>query len=230
MGLKSPLGKDITIWGRKGKIVGVVKDFHFSSLHHSIEPVILRIPNPEEENINYRVISVRLNGNALSQSLAFIEKNWKSVFPAESFNYYFVDENLNQNYNTEQRMSKIFKTFSLLAIFIACLGLYGLTAFTIEQKIKDIGVHKVLGASVSNIVFLISKNFLWWIIFSNAVAWPIAYYFMNKWLQDFAYRIDIGWWVFVLSGGIALLIAMATVSFQAIKAAMANPVESLRYE
>jgi len=230
MGLKSPLGKDLTVWGRKGKIIGVVKDFHFSSLHHFIEPVILRIPNPEEENIYYRIISIRLNRNALSQSLAFIENTWKSVFPSESFNYYFVDENLNLNYLAEQRMSKIFKTFSLLAIFIACLGLYGLTAFTIEQKIKDIGVHKVLGASVSNIVFLISKNFLWWIIFSNAIAWPVTYYVMNKWLQDFAYRIDLNIWPFLMAGLLALVIALLTVSWQAVRAATVNPVKSLRYE
>jgi putative ABC transport system permease protein len=230
MGLKSPLGKDLTIWGRKGKIIGIVKDFHFSSLHHSIEPVILRIPNPEEEKFYYRIISVRLNGKALSQSLSFIEDTWKSFFPSESFNYYFVDESLNLNYFAEERMSNIFKTFSLLAIFIACLGLYGLTAFTIEQKVKDIGIHKVLGASVSNIVFLISKNFLWLIIFSNAIAWPVTYFAMNKWLQNFAYRIDLTIWPFLLAGLAALVIALLTVSWQAIRAATANPVKSLRYE
>ena len=230
MRLNSPIGKDLTIWGRKGKIIGIVKDFHFSSLHHSIEPVILRIPNPDEEKFYYRIISVRLNGKALSQSLSFLENTWKSIFRSESFNYYFVDESLNLNYLAEQRMSNVFKTFSLLAIFIACLGLYGLTAFTIEQKVKDIGVHKVLGASVSNIVFLISKNFLWWIIFSNAIAWPVTYFVMNKWLQNFAYRIDLTIWPFLLAGLAALVIALLTVSWQAIRAATTNPVKSLRYE
>ncbi|MEJ2614183.1 MAG: ABC transporter permease [Ignavibacteriaceae bacterium] len=230
MGINSPLGKELNIWGRKGKIIGIVKDFHFSSLHHSIEPIILRIPNPDEENIYYRNISVRMSGNTLTNSLSFIENTWKTVFPSESFNYYFVDEILNQNYNAEQRMSKIFKTFSLLAIFIACLGLYGLTAFTIEQKVKDIGIHKVLGASVTSIVFLISRNFLGWVIFSNAIAWPVAYFVMNKWLQNFAYRIDLTIWPFISAGLVALVIALLTVSWQAIRAATSNPVKSLRYE
>jgi putative ABC transport system permease protein len=230
MGLKSPLGKDITVWGSKGRIIGIVKDFHFNSLYHSIEPVIFRIPNPEQKKFYYRIISVRLNDDALPQSLTLIEDTWEKFFPAEPFDYYFVDEKLNAGYQSEQRMGNLFRTFSFLAIFIACLGLYGLTAFTIEQKFKDIGVHKVLGASVTNIVFLISKNYLWWIIFSNAIAWPVAWFVMNKWLQDFAYRIEISWWMFALAGAIALLIAMVTVSFHAIKAATANPVEALRYE
>jgi putative ABC transport system permease protein len=230
MGLKSPLGKDLTVWGRKGKIIGIAKNFHFSSLHHSIEPMILRIPNPEEKNIYYRIISVRLNANSVSQSLTFIEDTWRSFFPSEPFDYYFVDEKLNASYQAEQRMGKIFETFSFLAIFIACLGLYGLTAFSIEQKFKDIGIHKVLGASVSNIVLLISKNYLWWIIFSNAIAWPITYYAMDKWLQNFAYRTSMQWWMFILAGGAALVIALLTMSWQTVRAATTNPVESLRYE
>ena len=127
-------------------------------------------------------------------------------------------------------MGDIFKYFSILAIFIACLGLYGLTAFMIERKIKDIGIHKVLGANITRIVYMLSKKYLLWIILSNLIAIPVAYYFMNKWLEDFAYRINLSWWIFVLAGGIALLIALTTVSFQAIKAAVANPVEALRYE
>ena len=127
-------------------------------------------------------------------------------------------------------MSDIFKYFSILAIFIACIGLYGLTAFMLERKIKDIGIHKVLGANVVKIVFMLSKKYLLWIAISNVIAFPVVYYFMNKWLRDFAYRIEISWWVFVVSGIIALLIALATVSIQAVKAAIANPVEALRYE
>ncbi len=230
MGLKLPLGKDLTIWGRKGKIIGIVRDFHFNSLHHTIEPVILRIPNPEEKNNYYRIVSVRLNANSVSQSLTFIEDTWRSLFPSEPFDYYFVDEKLNASYQAEQRMGKIFKTFSFLAILIACLGLYGLTAFTIEQKFKDIGIHKVLGASISNIVLLISKNYLWLVVFSNAIAWPITYYAMNEWLQNFAYRTSMQWWMFILAGGAALVIALLTVSWQAIRAATANPVKALRYE
>ncbi|MBN2102687.1 ABC transporter permease [bacterium] len=233
MGLESPVGTDITFWsGRPGKIIGIVKDFHFSTLHHVIEPMIIRIPDPdpEEENMFYRIISIRLQGNSIRQSLAYIENMWRDIFPAEPFDFYFLDEKLNAGYQAEQRMGTLFNTFSFLAILIACLGLYGLTAFTIEQKFKDIGVHKVLGASVLDIIFLISKNYLLWIVFSNVIAWPVTYYVMNQWLENFAYRINIGWWTFLLAGAIALVIALITVSWQAIRAATANPVEALRYE
>ena len=230
MGIISPVGKDITVWGGKGKIIGIVKNFHFSSLHHSIEPMILRIPSPQQQKYFYRIISVRLSANTVSQSLAFIKDTWRTFFPSEPLDYYFVDEKLNTSYLAEQRMSKIFRTFSFLAIFIACLGLYGLTAFTIEQKFKNIGIHKVLGASISDIVILISKNYLWWIFFSNLIAWPVTYYAMNKWLEDFAYRIDLSIWPFLVTGILVLVIALITVSWQAIRAALTNPVEALRYE
>ena len=230
MGFNSPIGKEINVWGRKGKIIGVTRDFNFSSLHNLIEPVILRIPNPGENNIFYREISVRVNPKNINKSIEYLQDTWKSFYPGEQFVFYFVDESQNANYIEEQRMSRIFKYFSFLAIFIACIGLYGLTAFTIERKIKDIGIHKVLGANVLKIVFMLLKKFLLWIIISGAIAFPVAYYFMEKWLEDFAYRTDISWWVFVFAGGITLVIALATVSFQAIKAATANPIDSLRYE
>lgn len=230
MGLESPIGMELTVWGRKGKIIGITKNFHFNSLHHAIEPLIFRIPDPAQKNVFYRELSLRLKSNSIHQSLAFLRDMWDSFFPAEPFSYYFFDEKLYASYYAEQRMGKIFKYFSFLAIFIACLGLYGITAFTIEQKIKDIGVYKVLGATISNIVFMLSKKYLWWIIFSNAIAWPITYYVANKWLQNFAYRIDLTIWPFLLAGFAALAIALLTVSWQAIRAAMANPVESLRYE
>ena len=230
MELRHAIGKEITVWGRKGKIIGVTKDFNFSSLHDLIEPVILRIPDPNQRNIFYRELSVRINPNEVSKSVRYIQDTWRSFFPGEPFSFYFVDESQNANYFAEQRMSYIFKYFSILAIFIACIGLYGLTAFMIERKIKDIGIHKVLGANVVKIVFMLSKKYLLWIAISNVIAFPAAYYFMNQWLQSFAYRINISWWLFFLAGGIALLISLATVSFQAIKAATANPVKSLRYE
>ena len=230
MGLEDPVGKDLTVWGRTCKIIGVVKDFHFNSLHHAIEPVILRIPNPDQMNLFYRIISIRLAPGSIHKNLSFIEKSWKSFYPSELFDYYFVDEKLASGYNAEIRMGRIFKYFSFMAIFIACLGLYGLIAFTIEQKFKDIGVHKVLGASVPNIVYLISKNYLKWVVISNLIAWPVAWFAMNKWLENFAYRIGFSVWSFLLAGTAALLIALLTVSWQTIRAAMANPVESLRYE
>jgi putative ABC transport system permease protein len=230
MGLKPAIGEEIDVWGKKGKIIGVTNDFIFSSLHNLIEPVILRIPNPKEENIFYRELSVRLNPHSVRDGLEYVENTWKSFFPAEPFKFYFVDESQNANYFAEQRMSEIFKYFSLLAIFIACIGLYGLTAFMIERKIKDIGIHKVLGANIAKIVFMLSKKYLLWIVISNVIAFPAAYYFMNQWLQSFAYRINISLWIFFLAGAIALLISLITISFQAVKAATANPVESLRYE
>jgi len=230
MGLQSPIGQEITLWGRKGKIIGITKNFHFGSFHHRIEPLIFRIPDTDEQHLYYRELSIRLKPNSIHQGLAFLKNKWKSFYPAEPFDFCFVDENLNTSYWAEQRMGELFKYFSFLAIFIACLGLYGLTAFMIEQKIKDIGIHKVLGATVSNIVFLLTKNYLCWILFSNVIACPMAYFVMNKWLQNFAYRIDMSWWMFGLAGSLALVIALLTISWQAIRAAMANPVEALRYE
>jgi len=230
IGLQPTIGQEITVWGRKGKIIGVTKNFNFSSLRDLIEPVILRIPEPEKRNIFYRDLSIRINPHSVHESICFIQETWKSFFPDQPFSYYFVDESQNANYLAEQRMGDIFKYFSILAIFIACIGLYGLTAFMIERKVKDIGIHKVLGANVAKIVFMLSKKYLIWIIISNAIAYPVAYYFMHTWLQNFAYRIDLTIMPFLLAGISALVIALVTVSWQAIRAARANPVESLRYE
>ena len=230
MGLESPIGKELTVWGRTCKIIGIVKDFHFNSLHHAIEPAILRIPNPDQMTIFYRIISIRLAPGPIHENLSFIENSWRSFCPTEPFDYYFVDEKLASGYDAEMRMGKIFEYFSFMAIFIACLGLYGLIAFTIEQKFKDIGVHKVLGASVPNIVYLIAKNYLRWIIISNLIAWPLALYAMNKWLQNFAYRIDMTMWPFLFAGLSALVVAFLTVSWQTFRAATANPGDALKYE
>src|SRR5690606_7014575 len=155
---------------------------------------------------------------------------WKKFVPGKPFEYFYLDEDFNKLYQSERKTGQIFTSFSILAIFIACLGLFGLTAFTVERRIKEIGIRKVLGASISTIVFLISKEFLKWVLLANLIAWPVAYYFMNEWLQNFAYREDISFWVFIISGILALLIALLTVSSQTFKAATANPVKSLRYE
>ena len=155
---------------------------------------------------------------------------WHGFAGSERLNYTFLDETLAQLYSTEKAIGEITTVFALLAIFIACLGLFGLATFVTEQRIKEIGIRKVLGASITEIVFLLSKEFSKWVILANLLAWPVAFYVMNKWLQDFAYRTSISWWIFALSGLIALVIALLTVSYQAIKAAAANPVESLRYE
>jgi putative ABC transport system permease protein len=230
MGLQSPIGQEITVWSRKGTIIGITKNFHFDSFHHKIEPLIFRIPNAEEQGLFYRALSIRTKPNSIHQSLAFLEDQWKSFYPTEQFDYYFVDENLNTSYRAEQRMGKLFGYFSFLAIFIACLGLYGLTALTIEQKNKCIGIHKILGATVLHIVFLLSKDHFRWILFSNIIAWPITYFAINKWLQEFAYRININGWMFALAGAMTLTIGFLTVIWQVVRAATANPIDTLRYE
>jgi putative ABC transport system permease protein len=223
---KEAIGKMVTINNETYfKVIGVVKDFHFMSLHEKIPPVLMQIDPRRFYNL-----SVRISTQNIAASVAYFKEKWHSLFPSRPFEYYFVDSNFDKQYNSEKRMNELFIWFSTLAIIIACFGLLSLASFTILQRTKEIGIRKVLGASVPEVVFLLSKEYIKWIFLSNIIAWPIAYYFVNKWLQDFAYRIEISWWMFVLSGGIALVIALATVSFQAVKAATANPVESLRYE
>ena len=230
MGIDSPIGHELTVWYRKGRIIGVARDFHYDSFHHRIEPLIFRIPDPEEQNALFREISVRIRPYSMNESLVFLKSQWESFFPDQPFDFTFFDESLNTIYQSEQQMGTIFRYFSFLAIFIACLGLYGLTALTIEQKVKDIGIHKVLGAGVSHIVRLLSMRYMWWIVFSNCIAWPVTWLAMSRWLQNFAYRVDITIWPFLLAGFSTLAVALMTVSWQTIRAATANPVKSLRYE
>jgi len=206
-----------------GNVIGVVKDFHFLPLHKDIGPIVI-YPG----NFSYAAIKVREQN--LPATLAFIETTWKEFEADKGFIYSFMDDVLLQNYQTEDRVSRLTTYFSSLAIFIACLGLLGLAAFATARRTKEIGIRKVLGASVANLIGLLSQDFLRLVLIANLVAWPVAYFAMTKWLGNFAYHIDIGWGVFALAGGVALLIAVFTVSTQAIKAALANPVEALRYE
>ncbi|MEP7111603.1 MAG: FtsX-like permease family protein [Ferruginibacter sp.] len=221
-------GKPFIYSGIRGKIIGVMKDFHFESMHERIIPLVLVMPAAGENF--YSRMSVKISGNDIPGAMAKIEKTWKRFLPGTPFDYTFLDENFDRLYQAENRQASLFTIFSSLAIFIACLGLFGLSAFTITQRIKEIGIRKVLGASISNIVRMISKDFLKLVVIAALLAFPVAWYVMHEWLQDFAYRIGISWWVFVLAAVIALLIALLTVSFQAIKAAVVNPVESLRTE
>ncbi|MCD6366807.1 MAG: ABC transporter permease [Bacteroidales bacterium] len=230
MGFENPIGQELTMWGRKGTIIGVTNDFHFSSLHNKIEPLIFHIPEPKYVNRSYRVISMRIKPNSMPQSLDYIKKTWKTYFPNENIEYYFMDEKLKADYVSEARMGTLFKYFSLLVIFIACLGLYGLTAFTIEQKNKEIGIRKVNGAKVSEILTMLNIDFVKWVAIAFIIATPIAYYVMNKWLENFAYKTTLSWWIFALAGVITLGIALLTVSWQSWRAASKNPVEALRYE
>lgn len=231
LGWKSPesaIGKDMSYGGVKGKVIGVVNDFHFESLHQNIIPLLMEMPS--FANNSYRRITVKIDGNRINSALATLEQTWKKYQPETPFEYSFLDERFQKLYNSEQEQGNLFTIFSCLAIFIACLGLFGLSAFTISQRVKEIGVRKVLGASIPQIVTELSKDFLKLVIVAAVIALPIAWYAMSKWLLDFAFRINIQWWVFVMAGVIALIIAFATISYQSIKAAIANPVKSLRSE
>jgi len=231
LGWKSPenaIGKDMSYGGVKGKVIGVVKDFHFESLHQNIIPLLMEMPS--FANNSYRRVTVKIDGNHVNAALATLEQTWKKYQPETPFEYSFLDERFQKLYNSEQEQGNLFTIFSCLAIFIACLGLFGLSAFTISQRVKEIGVRKVLGASIPQIVTELSKDFLKLVIVAAVIALPIAWYAMSKWLLDFAFRVSIQWWVFLMAGVIALIIAFATISYQSIKAAMANPVKSLRSE
>jgi putative ABC transport system permease protein len=206
------------------RILGVVKDFNFNSLHENVTPVILTLA---EDN---RGLSIRVNTDNLTSLLAQINSVWKEVNPNVQINYSFMDQDFDAIYRTEQRTGQLFIIFTTLAIVIACLGLFGLAAYAAEQRTKEIGIRKVLGASVTAIASMLSVDFVKLVGISILIASPIAWYLMNKWLQDFAYRISIQWWVLVVAGLVALLIAIITVSFQSIKAAIANPVDSLKNE
>lgn len=223
---ESPIGRKFAHWnGAKGEIVGVIKDFHLRSLHSPIEPLYVFLDQSSFSNI-----SVKIRSSNISTTIKYIEGVMKKFAPSTPFSYSFFDEVFERAYFTEQRMGRIFGAFAILAIFIACLGLFGLTVFAAEQRTKEIGIRKVLGASVTKIFMLLSKEFIRWVLLANFIAWPIAYFTMNKWLENFAYRIQLGVVAFLVSGGIALLIAYLTVSYQSIKSARANPITSLRYE
>jgi putative ABC transport system permease protein len=225
---ENAIGKNMSYGGVKGKVIGVVKDFHFESLHQNIIPLLMEMPS--FDNNSYRRVTVKIDGTHLNSALATLEQTWKKYQPETPFEYSFLDERFQKLYNSEQEQGNLFTIFSCLAIFIACLGLFGLSAFTISQRVKEIGVRKVLGASIPQIVTELSKDFLKLVIVAAVIALPIAWYAMSKWLLDFAFRVSIQWWVFVMAGVIALIIAFATISYQSIKAAMANPVRSLRSE
>ncbi|MFD0765071.1 ABC transporter permease [Mucilaginibacter lutimaris] len=227
-GYKSPqeaIGRRFKQWGREGKIVGVMKDFHFRSLQEKIKPLSMRV-----ELGGFNLVSVKVDAKNLPATLAAIEAKWKEVIPNRPFSYYFLDEFFDRQYRAEQRFGKLFLNFAILAIAISCLGLLGLASYSTYQRTREIGIRKVLGASTSGIVNMLSSDFMKLVGISFLIASPVAWYFMHKWLQDFAYRIDIQWWVFAVSGVLAMVVALVTISFQAIKAALTNPVKSLRSE
>ncbi len=230
LGLKSnneAVGKQFRYGNRVGQIVGVVNDFHFESLHQRILPLVFFEPTG---NGNYGNISIKISGSNVSGALAHIQQTWKKFLPEIPYDHTFFDSRFERLYESEQRQATIFTIFACIAIFIACLGLLGLSAFAISQRIKEIGIRKILGANSGNIVGLLSKDFLKLVLVAAVIAFPVAWIAMSKWLEDFAYRITISWWIFIIAGIIAALVAFVTISFQALKAANANPVKNLRTE
>ena len=207
------------------QVVGVVRDFHFKSLHREVEPAVLQL---FPDNINS--VTVRILPGDPAHALGFIRQKWESTFPGEQFEYGFLGDRIEQLYAGEQRMQKIFVVFTSLSILVACLGLFGLAAFTAEVRTKEIGIRKTLGASSGSVTLLLSREFVKWILLANVVAWPVAYYLMNSWLANFAYRIRIGMEVFIVSVVILVLVSLVTIMVQTLRAALANPVDALRYE
>jgi putative ABC transport system permease protein len=230
LGWDDPIGKQFSIRAksverqREGRIIGVVKDFHMLGVRQKIEPAFLMIQPWVEQ------LAVRISTQDVPATLEYLEHAWEIYAVNTPFEYTFMDENYEKMYHSEERLSRIFASFSMLAVVIACLGLFGLAAFSAEQRTKEVGIRKVLGATVTGIVKLLSREFLVLVVIANLIAWPVAWYAMNRWLENFAYRISLSLWLFVAAGLLALMITALTVSFQAIKAAISDPVKSLRYE
>ena len=225
MGLKDPVGKRLRVQTINGTIIGVVKDFHFTTIHKKIEPAVFQY-KPD----NCWRIYIKTTGRDAQKAIAATQILWKQYNNDVPFNYAFLDESYNKLYTTEQKQGSLFNLFSTIAIIISCLGLFGLATYSAQVKTREIGIRKVLGASVAKIIGLLATEFMVLIILSIVIAIPVAWYAMQSWLQDFAYKTTITWWVFILAGGGATLIALATISIQSVKAALANPVKSLRSE
>ncbi len=229
IGYADPVGKELTMWGDKGQIIGLMQDFHHNSLHVPIDPLIVRLFKKSWNSVwGYAII--RTEKEHTKQAISSMEKMYKQFNPAFPFKYSFTDEEIAKNYRSEQTVGKLSKYFAFLAIFISCLGLFGLATFTAQQRIKEIGIRKVLGAGVGNLVSMLSKDFLILVILSTLIAFPVAFYFLSKWLEKYPYREGMHWWYFAVAGVLAITIALLTVSFQTIRAALTNPVKSLRTE
>ena len=231
-GLADPLGKTMQrivegdVDPTAYRIIGVISDFNYESLHRNIRPLVIHL-NPAKHN---QILTLRLDSENMSATFAYLKKTWKQVTGNENFYYRFVDANLQRLYENERKVQLTASFFSCLAIFIACLGLYGNAVFITEQKTKEVGIRKVLGASVVEITIQLSKQFSKWVILANIIAWPITYYLISQWLNDFAYRIEIGWSVFIVAGFVSLITALLTVSYQTIRASLSNPIKALKYE
>jgi putative ABC transport system permease protein len=222
---KDPIGKQLEIYeARKGRVIGVMKDFNFASLREAVQPLCIILKD------NPLYVSVKLKAGSIQSALANIQKQWKQLDNESPFDYFFIDEQLNKFYQSDERLLSVLSIFASLAIFIACMGLFGLSIYTAKQRTKEIGIRKVLGATVANVTLMLSKDFLKLIVIASVIAFPIAWWAMNNWLDDFAYRVQISGWVFLFTALAVVIIALITVSFQAIKTAIANPIKSLRTE
>src|SRR6185312_11887942 len=226
IGYTDPIGKRLTFWGKKGTIIGVVRNFHFNSLHDPIRPLIIRFGESED----WGNALVRTKPGQTKAALKSLETLCRELNPRFPFTYVFADEQYRNLYRSEEVVHGLANCFAALAIFISCLGLLGLAMFTAEQRTKEFGIRKVLGAKAGTLFALLSRDFLLLVMVAFVAATPLAAWAMHEWLKNFAYRIGLEWWVFLLAGVVALLIALATVSFQAVRVALANPVKSLRSE
>jgi hypothetical protein len=226
IGYTDPIGKPLTMWGKVGKIIGVIEDFHFQSLHEPIRPLIVRFSG----TVAQRNILVRTQPGQVKEAINSLESVTKQMNPKFPLTYTFAEDAYMTLYKSESVISGLANYFAFIAIFISCLGLFGLSAFMAEQRTKEIGVRKVLGASVASVVRLLSGDFLKLVLMAIIIAAPLAWYVMNRWMENFSYKVGVEWWVFVLSGIVAIMIALLTVSFQSIKAALLNPVKSLKSE
>jgi putative ABC transport system permease protein len=208
-----------------GEIVGIARNFNFNSLHYKIETLFLF-----NFDKGFSSASVKIRGGRTDEAIAFIQSAWRDIFPDRPLEYQFLDDHFAEVYRADTQVSRIVSVLAGLAIFISCLGLFGLASYAAEKRVKEIGIRKVMGASVNSIVALLSRHFVRLVLLANLLAWPLAWLAMHRWLQDYAYRVSLSWWVFAIAGIAALCIALVTVSILAVKAAMNNPVESLRSE
>jgi len=226
LGWEQPVGKKLTAQGREWTIIGVTRDFHFHSLHREIDPLVFMY----HRNRQVDYFSIKVSPYDIPNTIDFIREKWKQFSPEFPFQYSFLDERIDRIYKAEQKLGYSFNIFTCIALSIACLGLIGLASFVSEQKRKEISIRKILGADFQNIIGLLAREYIKCIALASVIAWPIGYFVMNRWLQNFAYRTDLGLWTFVLSAALALVIALLTVSYQSFKAAFTNPADSLRYE
>jgi len=227
LGWENPIGKRLKSHGIEWTVIGVVKDFHFKSLHSEIEPVIFTALNTTRR-LDY--FSIKVSPVDIPSTIGFIQQKWEKFSPEFPFQYIFLDERIDRVYKAEQRLGKSFNIFTMISLLVACMGLIGLASFISEQKRKEISVRKILGADFKSIIFLIANEYLKCIAVAIVIAWPIGYFVMSRWLKNFVYRTSFGVEIFILSGLLAFIFTLMTVSYQSIKAALANPVDTLRYE